>query len=307
MVLGLGYVGLPLALSFVEAGLSVVGLDVNTRRIEDLRAGRSPIDDVSDARLAKWLGRNLDLRGLDSSVVESADAVIVCVPTPMDAARQPDLGPVLEAASFARSGLRSGHLVVLQPTTFPGTTVGVFRKTLEAGMEIRAGTDYDLAFAPERVSPGDPASAGRDVPRLIGGVTARSTARAAALFGRINAKIVEVSSPDVAKLAKLHENIVRTVNIALVNQLALLCERMGLDAWEVIDAAATKPFGFMPFRPGPGVGGHCIRSIHTIWHGAPANSGLSTASWSWPATSTCRCLATSRILLRRPSTRAAKR
>jgi UDP-N-acetyl-D-glucosamine dehydrogenase len=258
VVLGLGYVGLPLALSFVEAGLSVVGLDVNINRIEDLRAGRSPIDDVSDARLAAALGQNLNLRGLDISAVESADAVIVCVPTPMDTARQPDLGSVLAAASFVRTGLRPGHLVVLQSTTFPGTTVGPFRTALEAGMEIRAGIDYDLAFAPERVNPGDPASAGRDVPRLIGGVTARSTARAAALFGRVNAQIVEVSSPDVAELAKLHENIFRNVNIALVNQLALLCERMGLDVWEVIDAAATKPFGFMPFRPGPGVGGHCI-------------------------------------------------
>ena len=176
----------------------------------------------------------------------------------MDAARQPDLGPVLAAASFVRTGLRAGHLIVLQSTTYPGTTVGPFRMALESGLELRAGIDYDLAFAPERVSPGDPASAARDVPRLVGGVTAHSTSRAAALFGRINSRIVEVSSPDVAELAKLHENIFRNVNIALVNQLALLCERMGLDVWEVIDAAATKPFGFMPFRPGPGVGGHCI-------------------------------------------------
>jgi UDP-N-acetyl-D-glucosamine dehydrogenase len=258
VVLGLGYVGLPLALSFVEAGLSVVGLDVNSSRVDELRSGRSPIDDVSDARLGTGLRRSLDVRGLDRGAVQSADAVIVCVPTPMDAARQPDLGPVLAAASFVRTGLRAGHLIVLQSTTYPGTTVGPFRSALESGLELRSGIDYDLAFAPERVSPGDPASAARDVPRLVGGVTAHSTSRAAALFGRINSRIVEVSSPDVAELAKLHENIFRNVNIALVNQLALLCERMGLDVWEVIDAAATKPFGFMPFRPGPGVGGHCI-------------------------------------------------
>lgn len=256
--MGLGYVGLPLALSFVEAGLSVVGLDVNESRTEELRAGRSPIDDVSDVRLAAGLDLGLELQSLDVSAVRSAHAVIVCVPTPMDASRQPDLGPVLSAASFVRAGLRPGHLVVLQSTTFPGTTVGPFREMLEAGTEFRAGNDYDLAFAPERVNPGDPASAGRDVPRLVGGVTPHATARAAALFGRVNSRVVEVSSPDVAELAKLHENIFRNVNIALVNQLALLCERMGLDVWEVIDAASTKPFGFMPFHPGPGVGGHCI-------------------------------------------------
>jgi UDP-N-acetyl-D-glucosamine dehydrogenase len=257
-VLGLGYVGLPLALTFVEARLSVVGLDTNPSRIKELRAGRSPIDDISDARLAAGQGLGLDFRGLDVGAVRSADAVIVCVPTPMDAARQPDLGPVLSAASFIRASLRPGHLIILQSTTYPGTTGGPFRSALEADSELRADRDYDLAFAPERVNPGDPTSAGSDVPRLVGGVTPRATARAAALFSRINSRVVEVSSPDVAEMAKLLENIFRNVNIALVNQLALLCERMRIDVWEVIDAAATKPFGFMSFRPGPGVGGHCI-------------------------------------------------
>ena len=282
VVLGLGYVGLPLALSFVEAGVSVVGLDVNSGRVDELRSGRSPIDDVSDARLGAGLRQSLDVRRLDLGAVQSADAVIVCVPTPMDAARQPDLGPVLAAASFVRTGLRAGHLVVLQSTTYPGTTVGPFRTALESGLELRAGIDYDLAFAPERVSPGDPASAARDVPRLVGGVTAHSTSRAAALFGRINSHIVEVSSPDVAELAKLHENIFRNVNIALVNQLALLCERMGLDVWEVIDAAATKPFGFMPFRPGLESVVTASRSIRTTLPGALASSGSSIASWNLP-------------------------
>jgi UDP-N-acetyl-D-glucosamine dehydrogenase len=164
---------------------------------------------------------------------------------------------VLGAAALIRSGLRAGHLVNLQSTTFPGTTTGPFREELERS-GLKAGTDFDLAFAPERVNPGDPASASKGVPRLIGATTAASTARAAALLRHINDDVRELSSPDAAELAKLLENVFRNVNIALINQLALLCERMDIDVWEVIDAAATKPFGFMRFTPGPGVGGHCI-------------------------------------------------
>jgi UDP-N-acetyl-D-glucosamine dehydrogenase len=164
---------------------------------------------------------------------------------------------VLAAAETIRTGLRAGHLIVLQSTTFPGTTTGPFRAVLERD-GLRAGTDFDLAFAPERVNPGDPASASKGVPRLVGGTTPEATDRAAALLGRINDQVVPMSSPDAAELAKLLENVFRNVNIAFVNQLALLCERMGLDVWEVIDAASTKPFGFMRFTPGPGVGGHCI-------------------------------------------------
>ena len=181
----------------------------------------------------------------------------MCVPTPITATKDPDLGPVLAAAERIRTQLRAGQLVVLQSTTFPGTTTGPFREALERS-GLRAGVDFDLAFAPERINPGDPASASRDVPRLVGGFTPAATARAAALLGRINDRVVELSSPDAAEMAKLLENTFRNVNIAFVNQLALLCERMGLDVWEIIDAAATKPFGFMRFTPGPGVGGHCI-------------------------------------------------
>ncbi|MHB8459957.1 MAG: nucleotide sugar dehydrogenase, partial [Candidatus Limnocylindrales bacterium] len=181
----------------------------------------------------------------------------VCVPTPLTQSKDPDLGPVLAAADLVASHLRAGQLVVLQSTTFPGTTGGPFRVALE-GSGLVAGRDFDLAYAPERVNPGDPASARRDVPRLVGGSTPAATTRAADLLRTINSTVHELSSPDAAELAKLLENVFRNVNIALVNQLALLCERMGLDVWEVIDAAATKPFGFMPFRPGPGVGGHCI-------------------------------------------------
>ncbi len=256
-VIGLGYVGLPLAISFVEAGLEVEGVDAHPGRIAELSAGRSPIDDIPDDRLTGALAAGLRLVGTDAARLTEADVIFVCVPTPIDQAKDPDLGPVLSAAELIRRHLRKGQLIILQSTTFPGTTTGPFRKVLEQSGLI-AGRDFDLAFAPERVNPGDPASAAKDVPRLVGATTPEATDRAAALLGRINNHVVKLSSPDAAELAKILENVFRNVNIALVNQLALLCERMGIDVWEVISAAATKPFGFMRFTPGPGVGGHCI-------------------------------------------------
>jgi UDP-N-acetyl-D-glucosamine dehydrogenase len=256
-IVGLGYVGLPLAISFVEAGLTVEGIDAHAPRVAELSAGRSPIDDIPDARLAAALGGGLHVVEPAGADLASADVIFVCVPTPITKSKDPDLGPVLGAATLIRSGLRSGQLIVLQSTTFPGTTAGPFREELERS-GLRAGTDFDLAFAPERVNPGDPASASKGVPRLVGATTASARSRAAALLGLINDDVRQLSSPDAAELAKLLENVFRNVNIALINQLALLCERMGIDVWEVIDAAATKPFGFMRFTPGPGVGGHCI-------------------------------------------------
>jgi UDP-N-acetyl-D-glucosamine dehydrogenase len=256
-IIGLGYVGLPLAISFAEAGLSVTGVDASRGRIDELSSGRSPIDDVPDERLVEAMAAGLSLAHASTADLDAIDAIFVCVPTPITNAKDPDLGPVLSAAEFLRGHLRSGQLVVLQSTTFPGTTTGPFRAALETSGLV-AGRDFDLAYAPERVNPGDPASAARAVPRLVGGATPSATARAAALLGRINDRVIELSSPDAAELAKILENVFRNVNIALVNQLALLCERMGLDVWEVIDGASTKPFGFMRFTPGPGVGGHCI-------------------------------------------------
>jgi UDP-N-acetyl-D-glucosamine dehydrogenase len=256
-VVGLGYVGLPLAIAFREAGLDVEGIDAHAPRVAELAAGRSPIDDISDERLAAALSGGLRVVGPADARLAEADVIFVCVPTPITRSKDPDLGPVLSAAAMIREHLRDGQLVVLQSTTFPGTTSGPFREELERSGRV-AGRDFDLAFAPERVNPGDPASASKGVPRLIGATTAAGTERAAALLRRINDNVLELSSPDAAELAKLLENVFRNVNIALVNQLALLCERMGLDVWEVIDAAATKPFGFMRFTPGPGVGGHCI-------------------------------------------------
>ncbi|HET9680663.1 MAG TPA: nucleotide sugar dehydrogenase [Candidatus Limnocylindrales bacterium] len=257
-VIGLGYVGLPLALAFAEAGRDVDGVDASASRVIELRDGRSPIDDIDDARLRAALASGR-FRVVDSASADigAADVIFVCVPTPITESKDPDLAPVTSAAERIARELRAGQLVVLQSTTFPGTTTGPFRAVLERG-GLRAGVDFDLAFAPERVNPGDPASASRLVPRLVGGTTPAATHRAATVLAAINDQVLELSSPDVAELAKLLENVFRNVNIALVNELALLCERMGLDVWEVIDAAATKPFGFMRFTPGPGVGGHCI-------------------------------------------------
>jgi UDP-N-acetyl-D-glucosamine dehydrogenase len=256
-IIGLGYVGLPLAIAFEEAGLEVVGIDASDARVAELQAGTSPIDDISDERLQTALAKGLRVAAPADALLDDADAIFVCVPTPITDSKDPDLGPVLNAAEMIAAGLRSGQLIVLQSTTFPGTTTGPFREVLER-RGLLAGRDFDLAFAPERVNPGDPASASRDVPRLVGATTPHATKRAAELLRHINANVVELSSPDAAEMAKLLENVFRNVNIAFVNQLALLCERMGLDVWEVIDAAATKPFGFMRFTPGPGVGGHCI-------------------------------------------------
>ena len=256
-VLGLGYVGLPLAIAFAEAGLAVEGVDAYPPRVAELNAGTSPIDDVSDDRLRAAMAGGLRVVGLDDARLAEADAIFVCVATPVSTTKDPDLGPVLAAARTLKGQVRKGQLIILQSTTYPGTTTGPFREVVEES-GLRAGVDFDLAYAPERVNPGDPASASKGVPRLVGATTPEATHRAAKLLGHINDQVVEMSSPDVAELAKLLENVFRNVNIAFVNQLALLCERMGLDVWEVINAAATKPFGFMKFTPGPGVGGHCI-------------------------------------------------
>jgi UDP-N-acetyl-D-glucosamine dehydrogenase len=256
-VVGLGYVGLPLAIALTEAGLQVEGIDAHGPRVAELAAGRSPIDDITNARLSAALADGLSVVEPANAHLPDADVVFVCVPTPINRSKDPDLGPVLAAAALIREHLHEGQLIVLQSTTFPGTTSGPFREELERSRLV-AGRDFDLAFAPERVNPGDPTSASKGVPRLVGATTEQATRRAAALLRCINDNVIELSSPDAAELAKLLENVFRNVNIALVNQLALLCERMGLDVWEVIDAAATKPFGFMRFTPGPGVGGHCI-------------------------------------------------
>lgn len=256
-VIGLGYVGLPLALAFAEVGCEVIGVDVDEGKVRSLMAGRSPIRDVPSEALRAALRTGRFQATMDYAALQAVEAMFICVPTPYDAMRAPDLSYVKAAAEGIVPYLRRGHLVILQSTTYPGTTEEVVRPILERS-GLRAGEDFDLAFSPERIDPGNREWTVRNTPKVVGGVTPRSTARAAALLSRLGAPVHPVSSPRVAEMSKLLENIFRSVNIALVNELALLCERMGIDIWEVIEAAKTKPFGFMAFYPGPGVGGHCI-------------------------------------------------
>ena len=255
-VIGLGYVGLPLALDLAEAGHEVLGIDASGSRLDELRAGSSYVDDVTPERVSAALANDTFRPSSIETDWTDATVAFICVPTPVTASREPDLGPIRSAAEYVRRGLRAGDLVVLQSTTYPGTTMGPLRSLLERD-GLRAGRDFGLAFSPERVSPGEgrPSSS---IPRLVGGIDDASTARAAAILRPIAPSVTEMTSPDAAELAKLFENVFRNVNIALVNELALICERLGLDVWEVIRGASTKPFGFMPFFPGPGVGGHCI-------------------------------------------------
>lgn len=256
-VAGLGYVGLPLALEFARAGFRVVGIDPDGDRVERLRAGDSYIGDVPSSDLAALVhaGRFAARTSWDGA--EALDAVVICVPTPFSANREPDLSYVRAAAEEVGRRLRPGQLVVLESTTYPGTTEEVVLPILARG-GLAVGEEFALAYSPERVDPGNRDFHVATTPKLVGGVTPHCTALAQALYEKVVVKVVPVSTPRVAEMAKLLENIFRNVNIALVNELALLCDRMGIDVWEVVEAAATKPFGFMGFQPGPGVGGHCI-------------------------------------------------
>lgn len=257
-VVGLGYVGLPLAVDLADAGFTVIGIDISAERVGQVTAGKSYIDDVDDGMLAATLATGRLSATTPQDALAEWTTAFVCVPTPVTERREPDLGPILAATRFLRDGLRPGCLVVLQSTTYPGTTLGPMREALEES-GLRAGADFMLAFSPERVSPGDAqARPANGIPRLVGGIDEASTRRAAGILRPIAPAVIEMSSADAAELAKLFENVFRNVNIALVNELALICERLGLDVWEVIRGASTKPFGFMPFWPGPGVGGHCI-------------------------------------------------
>jgi UDP-N-acetyl-D-glucosamine dehydrogenase len=254
-IVGLGYVGLPLAIEFVSAGVEVVGIDVDAAKVASLAAGRSHVEDVADARLAEALPCcTFSTRFADLALV---DAILICVPTPLNANREPDLGPVLGAARAVASVLRPGQTVVLESTTFPGTTRDYLVPLLEES-GLCAGVDFWLAFSPERVDPGRMDYTIRTTPKIVGGLTEACTEHAAEIYGRICEQVVPVSTPECAELAKLLENIFRSVNIALVNEMSMLTDRMGIDIWEVVDAAATKPFGFMRFEPGPGMGGHCL-------------------------------------------------
>jgi UDP-N-acetyl-D-glucosamine dehydrogenase len=254
-IIGVGYVGLPLAIAFAEEGHEVVALDADGRKVEALRDGRSYIQDVPSESLSGVEGR---LRATASYAdLANCDAVLISVPTPLTRSREPDLTHLIDAATSLSGVLSKGQLVVLESTTYPGTTRDRLRPILEES-GLAAGRDFHLAFSPERIDPGRTDFTIRTTPKIVGGLTDACTERARELYGAICDQVVTVSGPEAAELAKLLENIFRSVNIALMNELAMLCDRLGIDVWEVADAAATKPFGFMRFDPGPGMGGHCL-------------------------------------------------
>jgi UDP-N-acetyl-D-glucosamine dehydrogenase len=254
-IVGLGYVGLPLAVSFAESGQEVVGLDADARKVKALNAGRSYIEDIPDDVLAP-LGDRLRATS-EAGDLGSCDAAVICVPTPLTGSREPDLTYLIDSATALAGVLREGQLVVLESTTYPGTTRERLQPILEES-GLAAGRDFHLAFSPERIDPGRTDYTVSTTPKLVGGVTPACAERARELYALICDQVVVLSTPEAAELAKLLENIFRSVNIALVNELSQLCDRLGIDVWEVIEAAATKPFGFMRFDPGPGMGGHCL-------------------------------------------------
>jgi len=258
-LIGLGYVGLPLAVAFAESGATVIGVDLDARRVAAVRAGTSFIEDVPAEPLGGLVraGR-LSARG-EVGALKDADAIVICVPTPLGKSKEPDISFIVAAADAVAAIIRPGQLVVLESTTYPGTTQEVLLPRFQArGLVV--GRDVFLAFSPERIDPGNRRWTLRDIPKVVGGVTDTCRDLAAALYARVTREVVPVSGPETAEMVKLFENTFRSVNIALVNEFAIMCRRLGLSVWEVIAAASTKPFGFMPFYPGPGLGGHCLPS-----------------------------------------------
>jgi UDP-N-acetyl-D-glucosamine dehydrogenase len=254
-VVGLGYVGVPLAVAFCEAGHTVIGVDSSRSRVEALARGESHIEDISDARLRRVLPRFQPT--VRYAELSQAEAVLIAVPTPLTPNREPDLGPLTATGSALAAVLQRGQLVVLESTTYPGYTRERLVPLLEES-GLAAGTDFNVGFSPERVDPGRTDHTLRTTAKVVGGLTDACRERAVALYGEVCDQVVPVSSTEAAELSKLLENIFRSVNIALVNEIAILCDRMAIDVWEVVDAASTKPYGFMRFEPGPGMGGHCL-------------------------------------------------
>ena len=254
-IVGLGYVGLPLAVAFAEAGHEVVGVDSDPARVGALSDGYSYVEDVPSAVIG-GAGERLSA-STDYAPLADCEAVVICVPTPLSSSREPDLSYVVASAEALAAVLRNGQLVVLESTTYPGTTRERLLPILESS-GLRVGEGFHLAFSPERIDPGRTDFTVRTTPKVVGGITAACAERARELYETVCEQVVTVSTPEAAELSKLLENIFRSVNIALVNELSQLCDRLGIDVWEVVDAAATKPFGFMRFDPGPGMGGHCL-------------------------------------------------
>ncbi len=256
-IIGLGYVGLPLMLDFCEAGLEVIGFDIDQEKVEQLNRGESYISYIPGSVVAGYSEDGLFEASSDFSRLKEADNILITVPTPLNEHREPDLSYVRSTAETIARYLQPGQLVVLESTTYPGTSRDVILPLLEAGGRV-VGSDFYLAYSPERVDPNDKNYSAREIPKVVGGVTARCLERVESLYGQVFNEVVPVSSVEAAEASKLLENIFRSVNIALVNEMKLLFDRMGIDVWEVIRASSTKPFGFMPFYPGPGLGGHCI-------------------------------------------------
>jgi UDP-N-acetyl-D-glucosamine dehydrogenase len=257
VIVGLGYVGLPLAQEATRSGLNVTGFDLSTRVVEGLNAGRSHVDDLSDADVASMLASGFRASA-DESVLDNARTIVICVPTPLGEGDAPDLGAVVGAATAISRHLSKGALVVLESTTWPGTTEEVMRPILEQGSGLKAGSDFHVAFSPERIDPGNETYGLRNTPKVVGGLTQACTDVAVAFYSTVCDTVVRASGLKEAETAKLLENTYRHINIALVNEMAQFCHSLDIDLWDVINCAATKPFGFQAFYPGPGVGGHCI-------------------------------------------------
>ncbi len=256
-VIGLGYVGLPLAVEFAKVGIRATGIDVDAKRVADLKAGRSYITDIDSAELAGLVKDGTLTATTRFEVLKDLDGVIICVPTPLRKSRDPDISYIVKATEQLAKHLHPHQVIILESTTYPGTTREVVLPMLEE-TGLKVGKDFYLGFSPERIDPGNESYGTKTIPKVISGVTPACRKAIELLYGQIIEKLVPVSSPDVAEMVKLLENTFRSVNIGLVNELALMCHRLGVDVWEVIEAAKTKPFGFMPFYPGPGLGGHCI-------------------------------------------------
>ncbi|HEV8304970.1 MAG TPA: nucleotide sugar dehydrogenase [Gemmatimonadales bacterium] len=256
-IVGLGYVGLPLAMEFVRAGYRVLGFDLNAAVVEGLNAGRSHIQDVAPATVAQAVQAGKFAATTDLARLREPDAISICVPTPLSKTKDPDVSFVLAATESVKRALRRGQVIILESTTYPGTTRELMLPALE-GTGLKVGEDFFLAFSPERVDPGNTQWNTRNTPKVVGGITPACLQVATALYGPAIERLVPVSSTEAAELVKILENTFRSVNIGLANEMAIVCDKLGVDVWEVIEAAATKPFGFMKFTPGPGLGGHCI-------------------------------------------------
>ena len=256
-IIGLGYVGLPLAVEFAKAGFDTVGIDIDPKKVSTINRGESYIPDVPSDEVKQLVEMQKLKATQDYSEIEAIDAIFVCVPTPLSKTKDPDMRFVIQAVKSIKDRLREGHIISLESTTYPGTTEEIVQPILEES-GLKAGKDFYLAFSPERIDPGNKKFTVKNTPKVVGGVNPDSTEIVAYLYSKIINRVVKVSSPKAAEMTKLLENTFRSVNIALVNEFAIMCDILGIDVWEVIDAASTKPFGFMKFYPGPGIGGHCI-------------------------------------------------